>query len=178
MGTIGVVIVALTIIVGAGAGGYIAYDAGYIPITDLMTVEKPLGYREINIENYEQQYKDVISQIPNIDNIKYQVFESDYNSFEIYSDYKNRLENQGYQEKVVGSKTINGINVKYYGFLKGITAVGIAIVSGADVGRGTESVILYTTGSALDYKEMIDYFNGLDGSNEILSSGVNDGGET
>jgi hypothetical protein len=151
------VLIAIAII-GIGAGGYVAYDSGYIPITETLTVEEPIEGKPVDIETYEQRYKNITMEIPNYDKIKKQLYESDYTAFEIYLDYKQKLEQEGYHQEKIGSTEINEIPVKYYSFLKGLTAVAFIIVLGEDIGRGCESVVLYTTGNALDYQEIIEWY--------------------
>jgi hypothetical protein len=152
------VIIAAFAVIG-GASTIVAVDQGYIPITQTLQIERPVGYTKLCTSCYEEKYQEILSQVPNLDKIKYEVFGSDNTYLEIYVDYKQKLEKEGYQEHTVGSKEIEGVHIRYYGFLKGITVAGIAIASGKDVNLPYESIVLYTTGSALDYQEIIDWYN-------------------
>ena len=153
-----IIIIAVVSSIASGAG-YVAVDQGYIPIGPTLQVERPIGYTKLCTSCYEEKYEDILDQIPNLDKIKYDVFGSDNTYLEIFVDYKQKLEADGFHEETSGIKTVKGIEVRYYGFLKGITAVGIGIALGSDVDLPYESVVLYTTGSALDYQEIIDWYN-------------------
>jgi len=172
MHIVGILAVA-TIIGSIGAGVYVAEEQGYIPTEKNLQIIEPLGYKEISSTSLEHRFQSILDEIPNYHKLKKKIYISDYNTQEISLDYKQKLEADDYTEYTNGKRRYQDIEINYYGFLKGISAVGLVIVPGDDVGYPTESVILYTTGNALDYKEILDWYNGLSGKEkEILLSKV------
>jgi len=154
-------------ICGAVGGTYVAHDAGYIPITQIMDTKEPVGYQPVCSSCIEENYRDIISEIPNLNKIKYNVYISTSNHLEIVQDYNDRLKDEGYQLETSGEKNFRNITIYYYGFIKGITAVGIAIVKGSQLGfPEAESFILYSTGNVMDYQAIINWYNtnGLSGT--------------
>lgn len=161
-------ILVASITIGAIGTTYVAYDAGYVPIKEFMTTEEPIGYERVCgdcVLNQLGDYKNIIDEMPNLKNIKYEFYISTANYLEIIEDYTTRLTKAGYTLEVEGSKTINDINLRYIGFVEGITAVGIVIASGDELGYPeAESLLLYTTGNVIDYQAIYDwYINGSDG---------------
>jgi len=159
-------ILVASLTVGAGAT-YVAHDAGYIPMKQLMTTEEPVGYQQICsdcIINRLGDYKNILDEIPNLDKIKYEVYVSQSNHLEITQDYKNKLEQKGYSIKFDGTKTVQNMEIKYIFFIKGLTGIGIAITDGEQLGYPeAKSIVLYTTGNVMDYKEIYEwYVNGSD----------------
>jgi len=138
--------------------GVIAFNMGYLPIKALLHVPEPVGcVGEINIQTYEKDYPE-LSGVPNLDNIKYKIFISDATIETIANNYKYDLKEKGYELEYQGVITKKGMTFHYYGFVKGITAVGIILTSDlTKVSSTYETVVLSTIGSVYDYKEIINW---------------------
>lgn len=161
-------ILVASLTIGAGAT-YVAHDAGYVPVKEFMETEEPVGYQQVCSEcviNNIPEYQTVKDEIPNLEKIKYEFYISTSNYLEIIQDYKDQLKNDGYKLEYQGEKIVKNITIHYAGFIKGLTAVGIAITSGEEFNYPeAESIVLYTTGNVLDYKEIYNwYINESDGN--------------
>ncbi len=135
-----------------------AYATGFIPITNLLSVKKPVGDSvELNVDDYLQEYPE-LNEIPNLDKIKKAAYGTDESVDAVVSDYRQKLEKEGYSLKYEGSGDFNGKSFQYYGFLKGLTAVVVIATSDGNNELGYETEVLYTTGNALDFKAIIDWY--------------------
>ncbi len=135
-----------------------AYSAGFIPIKELMTIKQPIGnYEKIDIDSYLETYPE-LANLPNLDKIKHVAYGTDESNDAVISDYKQELENEGYSLKYEGISNFGEKPFEYYGFLKGITAVVIIVTEDNNEEFDYESIVLYTTGNALDYKEILDLY--------------------
>jgi hypothetical protein len=140
-----------------GIGGFVSYNAGFIPIKELLETQEPIGKaEEINIDEYMDEYPE-IENIPNLDKLKYKAYGTDESIDAVANDYKQKLENDGYSIKYEGTVYKRGIPFQCYGFLKRFTAVGIIMTSDANVTFGHETRVLYTTGSVFDYREIMNF---------------------
>ncbi len=147
----------VTVTVLLGIGGFVTYNAGFIPIKELLETQEPIGNtEEINIDEYMDEYPE-IKNIPNLDNLKYKAYETDESIDAVANDYKLKLENDGYSIKYEGTVYKRGIPFQYYGFLKRFTAVGIIMTSDVNVTFGNETKVLYTTGSIFEYREIMNF---------------------
>ncbi len=153
------IVVAIIVILSiVGAIGSLAYSAGFIPVKDFLDVKEPPGsYVELNAEDFIEEYPE-INDMPNLDKIKYKAYGADESVESIAKYYKEKMEKDGYNLLREGTAYLDGKNFQYYGFLKGLTAVGVLLVSGADQEIGHNTMVVYTTGSALDYKEILDWY--------------------
>jgi hypothetical protein len=134
---------------------YFAFSFGFIPIKDFLEVKEPIGnITELDVSSYLESYPE-LADVPNLDKIKYAAYGTDQESSGIMNEYQQRLEDEGYNLEYDGAITIEGQAVRYMGFLKGLTAVGIIMTEDEDIGY--ETVVLYTTGNALDYQDMIQW---------------------
>jgi len=153
-----IVVVILVILSVVGAIGTLAYNSGFIPIAGFLDVKEPPGtYVEINAEDFIEEYPE-INDMPNLDKIKYKAYGTDESLDYIASYYKEKMEKEGYNLIEEGTAYLDGKNVQYYGFLKGLTAVGILLVSGAYQEIGYNTMVIYTTGSALDYRDILEWY--------------------
>ena len=153
-----IVIITVIILSIVGAIGSLAYNAGFIPITSFLDVKEPPGtYLEINTEDLIEKYPE-ISDMPNLDKIKYKAYGTDESVESIANYYEEKLKKDGYTPVRDGTAYLDGKTFQYYGFLKGFTAVGVLLVSGANEEIGYDTMIIYTTGSALNYKEILDWY--------------------
>jgi len=135
-----------------------AYATGFIPITNFLGVKKPVGESvELNVDNYLKEYPK-LKEIPNLDKIKKAAYATNEPVDTVISDYTNKLEKEGYGLKYEGSGDFDGKSFQYYGFLKGLTAVVIVVKSDANKEFGYDNAILYTTGNALDFKAILDWY--------------------
>jgi len=138
-----------------GIGGFAAYNAGFIPIKELLEIQEPIGNaEEINIDEPMDKYPEIKS-IPYIDKLKYKVYGVDESMDAVANDYQKKLENNGYSVKYEGIIYKRGTPFQYHGFLKGFTAIVIIMTSDGNVSFGHETMVLYTTGSVFDYREII-----------------------
>ena len=137
--------------------GVLIFNLGYLPIKAFMQVPEPIGCTgEINIESYMNEYPD-IKGIPRLDDIKYKIFSSDASLETVANHYKYKLKNDGYRIDYEGVITKKGITFHYYGFVKGITAVGILLTDDIEEIFGYETAVLSTTGDIYAYKDIVSW---------------------
>ena len=148
----------VSIIVLLGIGGFVAYNAGFVPINEFLEVQKPAGTAvELNAGKFMDECPE-FENIPNLDKIKYKIYGINESISSVVTEYKQKLEKDGYSVKYNGTVHAGEMSFQYYGFLKGITAVGIIMTSDANRISGYETVVLYTIGNVFDYKEIIDWY--------------------
>lgn len=146
----------ILVLVGIVAG--YAYNAGLIPITGFMDVKAPYGDSvELDISNYMKEYPE-FEGIPNLDKIKYSAYGTDESIDTVVSKYKEQLQGEGYAVKYEGLMNFEGRQFRVIGFLKGLTAVGVVITDDADDDFGYDTVVLYATGSAFDFQEILEWY--------------------
>lgn len=151
-------VIFISIIVLLGIFGSIAYNAGFIPINEFLEIQEPIGKtEEIDIVEPLKKYPE-IKDIPYIDKLKYKIYGSDELMDDIANDYKNKLKNKGYRILYEGTIYRKEIPFQYYGFIKGFTAVGIIMTSDKNVSLNHQTMVLYSTGSALDYRKLIMWY--------------------
>lgn len=137
--------------------GVAIFNLGYLPIKAFMDVPEPIGCAgEINIQSYMNEYPD-LKGIPKLDDIKYKIFSSDASLGTVANHYKYKLKNDGYRIDYEGVITKKGITFHYYGFVKGITAVGIILTDDIEEIFGHETAVLSTIGNIYDYKEIASW---------------------
>jgi len=135
---------------------FFGYINGFIPVC--LSAKPPIGNIErISVEQYIEKYPE-LSDLPDYDNILYEIFGTDEPTAVVLDDYKEKLQNEGYTLKYEGSGYIAGKNFKYVGYLKGITAVGIIVSSEAYEEFGYETLVLYMTGNAFDFTPLLDWY--------------------
>jgi len=135
------------------------FNAGYIPIDQFLEIKEPSGNaREISYMQVKEKYP-IVDSIPEIKTVKHKLFGTDNTISNVADDYEKELINQGYKLEYCGNTDIKGINVHYYGFVKGITAVVILMTSD-DVGvANTETIVLYSTANVFTYKSIIEKYS-------------------
>lgn len=157
-----VVVIGAVVILGTLSGGYVLTETtGIIPSGSNLDLLEPKGNMDFDADEYIEEYGhywDIINDVPNINKLNYQVFESSCTIGEIHSDYKWRLETRGFSEEYTGTIDADGVKVSYVGFLKGLTAVGVLMTEGRNLDRDCETVVLYTSGFAGDYQEIIRWY--------------------
>jgi len=138
----------------------VTHSAGYIPISSLMEIKEPIGnYQEITYSKILSIYP-VLNSIPELDKIKHKLFSTDEDMSIVSSSYKFELEREGYELKYQGTETIKGVDVKYIGFVKGLTAVVILLTDEDIDFSKAKTYVVYSTGSIFDYKDMIQRYGG------------------
>jgi len=148
-----VLIILLTIIGGAA---FTAYNMGFIPVN--LSVKKPAGTSAtVDIACYMQEYPE-LDEIPNLDKIKYGVYSTDASSNSVKTEYKQQLETEGYNLYREGSILVDGTDFKFTAYLKGLTAVVIIVAENCEA-FDDDTVVLYTTGNAFYYREILDWYN-------------------
>ena len=153
--TIGALCIVLLILCASG------YQAGFTPLKSLLKVYEPIGVTgEINIDDCVDMIP-AIANTPSIDKLKHKLFTSDRSVNEIALNYKQRLEKKGYKLEYVGKETIRGVTVDYFGFVRGITAVGIIMAEDGANMFGSGTFVLYSTGGIFAYKELIDQYGAV-----------------
>ncbi len=136
-----------------------SYNTGYLPVNSLLEIKEPSGrYTEIKYSEIERNYP-ITNAIPEIKDIKNKLYESDENIRVISENYKKDLLNEGYKLEYNGVENIKGINVHYYGYIKGITAVVILITSDNIDTFDSDTLVLYSTGNIFSYKNIIDRYS-------------------
>jgi hypothetical protein len=150
--------VSIIVIIILGVFGSVVYNAGYIPIKRFMDVKKPVGdYDEINIDEHIYKHPE-IRKFPYLDKIKYKVFGTNKQINVVANDYKEKLEKDGFKLLYDGVAYKDDIPLQYYGYLKGLTGVGIIITDDENVTQDYETMVLYTTGNALDYRKILNWY--------------------
>ncbi len=152
IGTIGVLCIVLLILCASG------YQAGFIPLKSLLVVREPMGVTgEINMDECIEMTP-AIANIPSINRLKHKLFTSDKSINIVALDYKQRLEKRGYRLEYVGKENIRGITVSYFGFVRGITAIGIIMTEDENSLLGSGTLVLYTTGSVFAYNRILKWY--------------------
>ena len=148
-----VLIVLITII---GVAAFTAYNMGFIPVN--LSVKKPAGTSTImDVACYMQEYPE-LDEIPNLDKITYEVYSTDALANSVKNEYKQQLETEGYNLYREGSISVDGADFKFTAYLKGLTAVAIIVAENCEA-FDDDTMVLYTTGNALDYQEILDWYN-------------------
>jgi len=161
-------IIFFSIILLLGICGSITYNSGFIPIKKFLEIQKPIGKaEEIDIDEPMKKYPE-IKNIPYIDTLKYKVYGTDKTIDAVADDYKGKLEKEGYQSLYEGIVYKKDIPFQYYGFLKGITAVGIIMTSDKNISLNHETIVLYSTGSAFNYRNLLMWYKANEGLFEDL----------
>ena len=157
----------IIIIVFVGIFGPVAFNAGYVPIRRFMSVKKPIGgAEEINIDEHINKHPE-IKEIPYIDKFKYQVFGINRSIDDVENEYKRKLGSEGYNLLYEGVAYKDEIPLNYYGFIKGLTGVGIVITSDKNFTLNYETMVLYTTGSVIDYRNILKWYK--ENNDDLLS---------
>jgi hypothetical protein len=150
--------VLIVVIIIIGIFGSVVYNAGYIPLKRFMEVKKPLGNAdEINIDEHIYKHPE-IKKFPYLDKLKYKVFGTNESISVVANNYKEKLEKDGFKLLYDGVAYKGDIPLQYYGYLKGLTGVGIIITDDENVTLDYETMILYTTGNALDYRKILTWY--------------------
>lgn len=155
--------VSISIIIILGICSTVAYNAGYIPMKRFMEVKKPIGdAEEIDINEHLDKHPE-IKNLPYYDKFKYKLYGTNQSIDAVANDYKKKLENEGYKILIEGVAYKDEIPFQYYGFLKGMTGVGIIITANKNVTLDYETMVLYTTGNAADYRNVLKWYKENDG---------------
>jgi hypothetical protein len=128
----------------------------YLPF--LSETKQPVGDIElINTQKYIEEYPE-LGEMPNLDKINYKAWKTDSTVEQVIDSYKQDLSKGGYNLQY--ENTIEFAGKEYYvlGYLKGLTAVGILISSDTNLDDDYDSEVLYATGNALDFKEILDWY--------------------
>jgi len=135
----------------------IALNFGYLPVKAFLEPPEPENYiAEVDVNSYMNHYRE-IKDIPNIDNIKYKIYVTDDNVDTTANNYERKLKDEGYSLEYRGVVNKKGMDFYYYGFIKGITAIGIIMTSDASDIFGHETTILSTIGSVFEYEEIVTW---------------------
>ncbi len=135
------------------------HSTGYLPINKFLKIKSPSGsFKEITYQEIEKNYP-ITESISEIKNIKHKIFESNEDIQVISDNYKQDLNREGYKLEYQGIKEIRGIDVHYYGYIKGITAVVILITSEELNIMDSKTLVLYSTGNVFSYKNLIDKYS-------------------
>jgi hypothetical protein len=128
----------------------------YLPF--LSETKQPVGNIEpINTQKYIEEYPE-LGEMPNLDKIKYDAWKTDSTVEQVIDAYKQDLSKGGYSLQYENTIDFDGKEYYALGFLKGLTAVGILISSDTNFGDDYDSEVLYATGNALDFKEILDWY--------------------
>jgi hypothetical protein len=94
--------------------------------------------------------------MPNLDKIEYEAYDTDESVSNITESYQDKLISEGYSLKYSGTVELDGVTFNVYGYLKGFTAVGILTTD--EITDDYDSLVVYATGNALDFKEILDWY--------------------
>ena len=129
---------------------------GFLPL--FLQSKEPIGNaEEITIESYLEENPE-LAEMPNLDKIETSAFGTDESTTNIKNDYKDRLQEEGYSIEYEDTMELYGKTYEVLGFLKGLTAVGILITSDTSGETNYESEVIYATGNALDFQEILDWY--------------------
>ena len=124
----------------------------------LSKTNQPEGNIEsINIQEYIKEYPE-LGEMPNLDKINYDAWKTDLTVEQVVNSYKQKLSKDGYDLQYENTIDFDGKEYYVLGFLKGLTAVGILISLDTTSGDNYNSEVIYATGNALDFKEIIDWY--------------------
>jgi len=133
------------------------YIFGFIPL-GLNTYNPPVGnVGTMDVDKYLNDLPE-LADIPNLEKIQYQGFRSQASTEEIAKGYDKSLKSQGYNKEYCGTIEFDAITYEVAGYLKGITAVGVIATSETYGEYEGETVVLYVTGIATDFLDMVNYF--------------------
>ena len=124
----------------------------YLPFF-LKPVEPIGNYEEKSMDSYIEKHP-LISEIPNLDKIEKNFYDTDENSTSIIEFYKQKLSEEGYSLKYEDTIQIEGYEFAVLGYTKGVTAVGILISNNDSDG----SEVIYTTGNAVDFIDILEWY--------------------
>jgi len=148
----------LTFFIAIFVVGMLVFNMGYLPIKAFLQTPEPIGCAgEIEIESFIQQYP-ALEEIPNLDKIKCKVYLSDASTSSVGENFKYQLKKDGYTLDYEGVITKKGITFHYYGFTKGITAIGILLTDDINQVFNHETAVLSTIGSIYDYQELSQWY--------------------
>lgn len=134
----------------------ILISTGFLPL--FLQVKEPIGdAEEITIEAYLEENPE-LAEMPNLDKIETSAFGTDASINNILNDYKERLKDEGYSLEYEDTMELYGKTYEVLGFLKGLTAAGILITSDTSGETNYESEVIYATGNALDFQEILDWY--------------------
>lgn len=142
-----------------GAVSFTAHSAGFLPFKPFLKIYEPVGRMGIYEANDVIGNFPSIVQIPALNNLKHKLFTSTHSINTIALDYKQRLENDGYKLEYSGQDTIAGVNFRYFGFVKGISAIGIIMTNDGGGDFGYNTLVLFTTGNIFSYKSIANWYN-------------------
>ncbi|MCJ7572567.1 MAG: hypothetical protein MUO82_11965 [Candidatus Thermoplasmatota archaeon] len=130
--------------------------ANYLPF--LSETKQPRGNIEpINTQKYIEENPE-LGEMPNLDKIKCNAWKTNLIVEQVVDSYKQDLSKDGYELQYENTIDYDGKEYYVLGFLKGLTAVGILISLDTTSGDEYNSEVIYTTGNAIDFKEIIDWY--------------------
>jgi len=151
---------AVAIIVISNAIGF-AYIFGFIPINAFLEVKEPIGnYETIDVSQVMDDYPD-LADMPNLEKIQYAAFGTDAATDTINQDYEQQLSTEGYNLEYSETVELDGVYFEVKGYLKGLTAVATLTTDTPLEDYDYNSVVLYATGNALDFQEILNWYQGL-----------------
>jgi len=135
---------------------FVAYYFGFIPIG--LAVREPVGNVEtIDVDMYIDEFPE-LADMPNLDKIEYAAYGTDASIDEIDKDYDKRLTDDGYHLDYTGTFEVDGTTFEVKGYLKGLTAVAILTTDEDNEIFDYESLVMYATGNALDFQEILNWY--------------------
>jgi len=142
---------------------FVAYFAGLIPINAFLEIKEPVGNSsQVNIDSFFNAFPE-FSNKDVLEKFKYGAFLTDASADDVKEDYEKRLEVEGYSFQHYKAEKIMGVNVKTYGYTKGLTGVGIVIFSDSYGLFGERCAVVYTTGNVFDYKNVLEEYGSISG---------------
>ena len=138
---------------------FLIYSMGLIPL--FLNVQKPVGNTtEIKMTDLIKDIPEIAS-VPNLDKVESAAYGTDASDEDVINDYISKLTKEGYSIEYNGTVEIAGKSYRFVGLLKGLTAVGIVTTNDYSEEIGYNTVVLYTTGNALDYQDIINWVKDL-----------------
>ena len=132
--------------------------SGFVPVPGFYETTEPVGdYDEVSLNSYIEETPE-IADMPNLDKIEQKIWKTDSTCDQIIENYKQDLEDKGYNLEYEGIINLDDKEYAVLGFLKGLTAVGILISEEGNVESSYESEVVYATGNALDFMEILDWY--------------------
>ena len=96
--------------------------------------------------------------MPNLDKLEYKAFDTDASVSDVVDDYHSKLNNDGYHLEYSSTVELDGTTFEVRGYLKGLTAVAILTTDETIENYDFGSLVLYATGNALDFREILDWY--------------------
>lgn len=136
-----------------------SYNAGFLPISQFLEIKEPIGnFKEISLSSLAEKYP-IVESLPELDEMKHRIYSTDEESSIISKCYTMQIQNEGYELKYEGTENIEGFNIHYLVFIKGLTAIVILMTDDISDIKNSNTFVIYCTGNVFNYKQMFEKYS-------------------